>query len=312
MDAESFNASDVPNGETVLQLKVSWNARDDESGIKLCFVSVGSLSYSEDILKSQMAYADEEFYTSSFKAKDGDKTYVNIKCVNNIEMATIITTEPIVISIDAPSIDEAKVTFLPTSKFTTSEYEDAIQPNQSFVQFSWEGFSDNSGISNYEYRLFSRTGNLIDWTDTASKDFISLSALSLDNSESYVAEVRAINLGQLRSENVSSTLLIMDQGPQLTGERINTTTDGRRLTLDWKNIFTMHPEIPVVYDVTVGTAKGYVDILDMRSLTTHTHSFHVPENTILTKNINELFIIISSVYSTGVSSTYSETYKLPF
>ena len=165
-----------------------------------------------------MAYADEEFYTSSFKAKDGDKMYVNIKCVNNIEMATIITTEPIVISIDAPSIDEAKVTFVPTSKFTTSEYEDAIQPNQSFVQFSWEGFSDNSGISNYEYRLFSRTGNLIDWTDTASKDFISLSALSLDNSESYVAEVRAINLGQLRSENVSSTLLIMDQGPQLTGK----------------------------------------------------------------------------------------------
>ena len=164
-----------------------------------------------------MAYADEEFYTSSFKAKDGDKIYVNIKCVNNIEMAAITTTEPIVIAINAPSIDEAKVTFLPTSKFTTSEYEDAVQPNQSFVQFSWKGFSDNSGISNYEYRLSSMTSSLIDWTDTASKDFVSLSTLSLDNNESYLAEVRAVNLGHLGSENVSSTLLIMSQGPQLTG-----------------------------------------------------------------------------------------------
>ena len=97
-----------------------------------------------------------------------------------------------------------------------------------------------------------------------------------------------------------------------SGEQINITTNGRRLTLEWKNIFTTHPEIPVLYDVMVGTAQGYVDILDIQSLTTHTRSFHVPEDTILTEKINELFITISAVYSTGISSTYSATYKVPF
>ena len=55
VDAEPFNASDVADGETILQLKVSWNARDVESGLKLCFVSVGRYLFILQLYRDTMA-----------------------------------------------------------------------------------------------------------------------------------------------------------------------------------------------------------------------------------------------------------------
>ena len=142
---------------------------------------------------------------------------MSVKCVNNIELATVKSTEPIVISILAPSKDEANLDFVPSSIFTISESEHAAQPNLSFVQFSWRDFKDISGISSYQYRLFSKAKNLIDWRDAGSKDFVSLQALNLDDSESYMAEVRAVNPGHLESEPLNSTINIEGKGPQVTG-----------------------------------------------------------------------------------------------
>ena len=97
-----------------------------------------------------------------------------------------------------------------------------------------------------------------------------------------------------------------------TGQPIAATTNGRTVTLDWTNVFTTNPEVPILYDLAVGSAQGFVDIADEHSLTTSSHSFHVPKDTVLTQNINELFISVTSVYSTGLETVYSTTYKLFF
>ena len=82
------------------------------------------------------------------------------------------------------------------------------------------------------------------------------------------------------------------------------------MTLNWENVFTITSNIATLFDVVVGSAQGFGDIVDRRSLTAHSVTFQVPTTSIITANIHELFITIDSVYSTGMRSTYITSYQL--
>ena len=76
-------------------------------------------------------------------------------------------------------------------------------------------------------------------------------------------------------------------------------------------MFESNTKVDVFYDVTVGSAQGFADILDRHSLSVCSVKFQVPTSTIISADIKELFINIQSVYSTGMSHIYRTSYKLP-
>ena len=146
-----------------------------------------------------------------------------MKCVNRVEYSSTKTSEPITVSFHEPDSDHAVVKFNPRSEYgtlpmsTAIDDEAIVQSNKTHVEFSWEGFSDLSGINFYEYRLLSDKGQLTNWVNVGKKTFASVDFAGLANGQNCTAEVRAVNTGNYRSRSISSVILIQSRGPQLTG-----------------------------------------------------------------------------------------------
>ena len=153
----------------------------------------------------------------------GTKLYANVKCINHVEYSSTKTSDLIIVSLHEPDSDYAKVRFIPKSEFGTRPMSTAlgdeanVQSNKTHVEFSWEGFSDLSGINFYEYRLLSDNGKLTNWVNVGKKTVASIDFAGLTNGQNCTAEVRAVNTGNYRSRAISSAILIQSRGPQLTG-----------------------------------------------------------------------------------------------
>lgn len=78
----------------------------------------------------------------------------------------------------------------------------------------------------------------------------------------------------------------------------------RVVTINWIHIFEVNPAVPVTFDVTVGSAPGFADIVDIRSVSDYTFTFRVPTTSILTPFINELFFTVNCCYATGLRASY--------
>ena len=183
------------------------------------FFNSGSLSKLDDIQKPQLASTDNHFLTEEFNVSHGDKLFINIKCVNNVELATVKEATPIIISTRGPSSDDARLGFISLSDSGLMQDQQETESSQSNLAIYWDGFRDTSGINYYEYRILSETSSLVDWTNTGIKRFVSLYGLTLAEEQIYTAEVRAVNVGNVKSETVSATILIDSKKPQLTGKR---------------------------------------------------------------------------------------------
>ena len=122
---------------------------------------------------------------------------------------------------EPPRESVADLTFIPSSVYKLAETEVAIQPNLSYLQFSWDSFTDDLSVSSYEYRLLSENIKLVNWTDTGKKNFVSTNSLNLEDGQWYTAEVRALNKIGLRSNVVNSTILVDSSEPTLTGKDRN-------------------------------------------------------------------------------------------
>ena len=101
---------------------------------------------------------------------------------------------------------------------TTTGGETIVQSSRSQLQFFWNGFEDESGIEHFEYRVSSNTYYITDWTGVTAMDHVTLNYLNLMDGQIYVAEVRAVNVGQMKSNPINSTILIESRAPKLTGK----------------------------------------------------------------------------------------------
>lgn len=183
----------------------------------------GSVPYSENILPSTESLQQYRFISDSIKVAHGSRLYANVKCINNVQLATMAVSDPVVVSVTRPSNANARVCFVPISQYELTVRTDSckdkngIQSNRSSVQFFWDGFADTSGIDHYEYRLSTTLGHLTYWTKVVGGRFISLDSLDLYDDHVYTVEIRAVNSGLIRSNPINATLLIEGRVPQLTG-----------------------------------------------------------------------------------------------
>lgn len=182
----------------------------------------GTAEHRDDIQKFEAANASNGFTSDWLLAYHGGKIYANVKCVNNVEYSSVQVSDPIIVSVEEPSVKETQLRFTLQSQSSTKESESwgrsrPVQSNTTSLQLTWGGFWDSSGITGFEYRLLSNNESLIDWMKAGLKKTVSVNTTRLEDGQVYTAEVCAINMGGLRSEAVSSEILVDSRAPGLTG-----------------------------------------------------------------------------------------------
>ena len=186
---------------------------------------IGTKRYQDNMLQNERADFRGSFITEWFEVAHGDVFYTNVKCVNNIGLSSVEVFGPIKVSLNKPFIDNAWLKFIQRSQRTTealssmepnAELQMAKQSTFDHIQFAWDGFLDVSGISRFEYRLVVENEPLTDWTDAGLKDVISVN-VSFSDGAKYTVEVSAVNIANLRSILINSSLLVDGRKPELTG-----------------------------------------------------------------------------------------------
>jgi hypothetical protein len=88
------------------------------------------------------------------------------------------------------------------------------------------------------------------------------------------------------------------------------TRQGQQLHLSWTNVFDAIDDVPFTFSLTIGTMKGYTDILDINYISDDNIDVPIPRSTIITPIVKEVFVSIDCIYETGLRATYSTIYKL--
>ncbi|WAR31804.1 hypothetical protein MAR_034346 [Mya arenaria] len=299
-----------------VQVNATWNVLDDESNIKHCICSIGMLPYKDNIQDQWYADTLSSCESNLLQLKHGDKVWVNINCVNNVELATTKTVASNTVSMDFISSNQATVNILPVnegliSTIPISVGQTKIQSNTSFVQISWSEFEDTSGITFYEYCISDdRNTTIVEWTNVHLKTVATARGLTLHNTETLKVHVRATNTGQHTSEAVYASLFTISQPPALSGIPMLASRNEHIIHIDWEQAFDTLPKIPVVYSLVVGSKDGFTDILDLSYYTGNTYDIVAPSSTIISPKISELFFSITCTYPTGISSVYRTIFTM--
>jgi len=82
----------------------------------------------------------------------------------------------------------------------------------------WSGFNDRFEINRYVYRLKNGEKLVTDWTDAGKETMVTIDGLHLQSGLVYSAEVRAVNVGHHSSDAVQADVLVLGQGPMLSGK----------------------------------------------------------------------------------------------
>ncbi|WAR31809.1 hypothetical protein MAR_034351 [Mya arenaria] len=262
--------------DSKVQINATWNALDDETDIKHCTCSIGMLPNTENVQDQWYADTLSSCESNLLQLQHGDRVWVNINCVNNVELATTKAVASNIVSTDFITSNQMTVNILPVnegliSTIPISVGQTKIQSNTSFVQISWSDFEDTSGINFYEYCISDdRNATIVDWTNVHLKTVATARGLTLHNTETLNAHVRATNSGQHRGEAVHASLITISQPPALSGTPMLISQKGNIIHIDWEQAFDTLPEIPVVYSLVVGSKDGFTDILDLSYYTGHT------------------------------------------
>ncbi|WAR31701.1 hypothetical protein MAR_034243 [Mya arenaria] len=299
-----------------VQVNATWNALDDESNIKHCTCSIGMLPNKDNVQYQWYADTLSSCESNLLQLNHGEKVYVNINCVNNVELATTTTVASNTVSMDFITSNQATVNILPVNEGLISSIPltvgpTKIQSNTSMVQISWSGFEDISGIDFYEYCISDdRNATIVDWTNVHLKTVATARGLTLHNTETLNVHVRATNTGQHRGEAVNASLFTISQPPVLSGSPMLASRNEHLIHIDWEQAFDTLPEIPVVFSLVVGSKEGFTDILDISYYTGHTYDIVAPSSTLISPKISELFFTITCAYPTGISSVYRTIFTM--
>ncbi|XP_053399195.1 uncharacterized protein LOC123556900 isoform X2 [Mercenaria mercenaria] len=303
------NISGLLGIHTIVQ--ATWDVADKESGIKQCYCSIGNKPGLFDIHSVWISQSLTSCESNEIQISHGQHLYLNLKCVNNIELSTMIFTEPLVASIEKPDTYSAVLAFVPQNE-ESSEYMSRvgshfpIQSNHTCLELKWVGFEDLSGIDYYEYRL-TQSGHAIFtyWTKTY-RNFVQVADVDMESGE-INAEVRAINAGSFISESVNASLLVVRHAPRLTA---TITRRGNSFNVNWAGVFKTIEGVPLSYSLIIGSRRGYTDILDMNYITSTKYDIFIPDSTIITPNLKEVFFRIVCIYATGLRTIYDTTYNM--
>ncbi|XP_060552014.1 uncharacterized protein LOC132713433 isoform X3 [Ruditapes philippinarum] len=311
---ENNNHKESNGTDDSLDIVVNWNVMDHESGVKYCVCWLGKAPSESDISVMHLSDSKQSCTFDQLNLEHGDNVYVSVKCINNVELGSDIVSDKIVISSKAPDVSQAIVRVIsPFHDVSIKQYQEVnvtyIVADGTCIRLEWDGFQDQSGLTNYEYRITFHNDTVIDWKDSGRSKAVDIKGLSLDTGELYKGEVRAVNSGNHVSDPVFVGFIVQRE-PSVTGKPVMFVFDDGKLKIDWSKVFLLDENVDVTYDVTVGTRHGFSDVLEMHNSDRSYCEIVVPELTIVTPKINELYVSITCMFSTGLFHVYDANYKI--
>ena len=202
---EGENNQDLPYYNKADSLSLYWTQIDSLSGIREIYYSLGSENNLTDVvgwtLGSLNNFAginglnliNESTYYGNAFVRDSAGNYSDTIWGNGI---TIDTQIP-----DTGRISDGQWIF---------EMDYTI--DSTYLEYSYEGFSDNIDILSYELSIgtINDTTNILDWTSTDSTSQVSLSGFELDRDILYYTYIRAIDLATNKSKTVRTDGIYFD------------------------------------------------------------------------------------------------------
>lgn len=82
------------------------------------------------------------------------------------------------------------------------------------------------------------------------------------------------------------------------------------LSMDWIEVFDIQDFEDIVFDVTVGSRRGYSDVIEYQRVKFKHCVIPIPEATTVSDKINEVFVVVTCMSSTGQSAQYETNYKM--
>lgn len=159
------------------------------------------------------------------KLHHGNRAFISVKCINDVELGSQVISTEIIISTTAPDVTDAKVHIISNRKLwndnsftlSTDQLSTFAVTDRSCIRIEWSGFQDPVGLKNYEYRIMDQNRTVVDWKTTGLETMVDVSGLFLDFENMYKVEVRATNFGKYTSHPVAAGLVVYNE-PLLTGK----------------------------------------------------------------------------------------------
>lgn len=194
------------------------------------FSFTGRKIKSEDVQPKWLSQTNNSCTSDRLSLLHGTTVYVNVKCVNNIEMSnqtyasSIIATEPTnannaMLQFINPDVESPQMTASLVRQIYVPRHLIYTQSNHTCLQFEWTNFDDDAGVAQYEYRLLQKDVTVVDWSSTRKHTMTSLCGPHLVSDNIYTAQVRAINSGKFVSDSVDGDVLICSDEPKLSGKQ---------------------------------------------------------------------------------------------
>lgn len=202
---EGENNLDLPYYNQSDSLTLYWTQVDSFSGIREVYYGLGSNSNLPDVVNwtegtldgfgglNGISLVNENTYYGGAFIRDSAGNYSDTIWGNGI----IIDTEfP-----DTGSISDGQ--WILEMDYTL---------DSTFLEYTYEGFSDNINIANYELSIGtnSDTTNILDWTTTDSTSSVFLSGFDLERDILYYTYIRAVDLATNKSEAVRTDGIYFD------------------------------------------------------------------------------------------------------
>ncbi|XP_046356064.2 uncharacterized protein LOC124134978 [Haliotis rufescens] len=282
-------------GSNTVSIKMTWEVEDDESGIDWCLCTYGTPHTYEPIWMQSLAMTSCEI--QNIPAPQGSFLYAWVRCLNNVNMETTITSEALQVVYHPPALPLNSLKVLVDNQISSGLVSTTTQPYTDHIEFVWQN-GNTPEIWGNECRLLEHGRPVADWVSTGKKTYATLDGLSLQDGHVYEIQVRAVN-GRVQYSNIlNSTITVESRSPLITGVEPTATLVNGHLTVDWSNVFDSF-NMKTEYDVTIGTRQGFADIIQQK-VTTDTYL-------LATTYTNEpgVFVTIKANTETGKFGIYS-------
>ncbi|XP_046569939.1 uncharacterized protein LOC124278266 [Haliotis rubra] len=284
-------------GSDTVSIRMTLEVQDVESGLHSCLCAYGTHPLSYDDHKWEKSQGLTHCELQNIPARNDAVLYAWVRCINNVNMDTIIRSDPLHVVYHPPALPLGSLKLLVDNQISSGSLPSNVQGYTDHVEFAWQD-ADSGGTQSYECRLLEHGTPVADWVSMGQKTYATLDGLSLQDGHMYDIQVRAVNSRAQYSNVLNSTVKVDSRSPLTTGAEPNITLVNGHLAVDWAGVFDDF-NMKAEYEVSVGTRNGSADIIRQMSTT----------NTYLTATTytkaTGIFLTIKANMETGKFGIYS-------
>ncbi len=224
--ADGLNSDDQEWTNDLTAISAIWTGFSDAlSGLASYEYSIGTVAGGTQTIPWTEVGLDTSIINSTLTLESGNQYFVNIRAIDQAgNVSSSASSNGIYTDNIPPEI---------TSAYDGSSTEDQdFQQDSTSMIIGWEA-SDSRELSDYSVSMGTDTGlvDIVSWTAVGSGSDYTFTSLSLQESITYYANVKTVDLAGNESDIFTTDGIIIDR----TGPVVGTVNDGPGIDIDWVN-----------------------------------------------------------------------------